>query len=108
MAASSAASVLAMWVSTTSTMQGASIAAATKALTKHKADEKSFPIGSLTYGADEFRAIGLRHGGGWSVDMIAEGYRQHMGARLEKLRGKKLIDSWTGFCESWLSRRGRP
>ena len=84
------------------------IAAATKALTKHKTDEKSFPIGSLTYGADEFRAIGLRHGGGWSVDMIAEGYRQHMGARLEKLRGKKLIDSWTGFCESWLSRRGRP
>ncbi|KZC77461.1 replication initiation protein [Sphingobium yanoikuyae] len=84
------------------------IAAATKALTKHKSDEKSFPTGSLTYGADEFRAIGLRYGGGWSVDMIAEGYRQHMGARLDKLRGKKLIDSWTGFCESWLSRRGRP
>lgn len=84
------------------------IAVATKALTKHKSDEESFPIGSLTYGADEYRAIGLRHGGGWSVDMIAEAYRQQMGARLDKLRGKKLIDSWTGFCESWLSRRGRP
>jgi hypothetical protein len=84
------------------------IASATKALTKHKVEEKAFPVGSLTYGADEFREIGIRHGGGWSVDLIADGYRQHMGARLEKLRGKKLIDSWTGFCESWLGRRGRP
>jgi hypothetical protein len=84
------------------------VVSATKALTKHKAEEKTFPVGSLTYGADEFRQIGLRHGGGWSVDLIADGYRQHMGTRLDKLRGKKLIDSWTGFCESWLSRRGRP
>ncbi|RSU72144.1 replication initiation protein [Sphingomonas sp. S-NIH.Pt3_0716] len=91
----------------TVSVQGA-IAEATKALTKHKVEEKSFPVGSLTYGADEFRAIALRHGGGWSVDMIAEGYRQHMGTRLEKLRGKKLMDSWTGFCESWVGRRGKP
>lgn len=84
------------------------IASATKALTKQKVEEKTFPVGSLTYGAEEFRQIGLLHGGGWSVDLIADGYRQHMGARLDKLRGKKLIDSWTGFCEGWLSRRGRP
>jgi len=84
------------------------IAPPSKSLAKSKAEEKVFPAGPLTYGADEFRAIGLKHGGGWSVDMMADGYRQHMGARLEKLRGKKLIDSWTGFCESWLSRRGKP
>lgn len=84
------------------------IAAVTKALTASTASEKAFPRGSLTYDAPELREIGLKHGGGWSVDMMADAYRQHMGDRLEKLRGKKLIDSWTGFCESWLSRRGRP
>jgi hypothetical protein len=31
-----------------------------------------------------------------------------MGERLAKLKGAKLIASWTGFCESFLARRGRP
>ena len=69
----------------------------------------SFPSGSLRFGADqEFREIGLAHGGGWDVDLIAEAYREQMGDRLGRLSGQKLRASWTGFCQSYLSRRGRP
>ena len=69
----------------------------------------SFPSGSLRFGADkEFREIGLSHGGGWDVDLIAEAYREQMGDRLNRLSGQKLRASWTGFCQSYLSRRGRP
>lgn len=73
-----------------------------------KAVEKTFPSGSLSYGADELLAIGRRYGGGWDVDMIADAYRGHMGERLEKLRGAKMVASWKGFCEGWVNRRGRP
>lgn len=68
-----------------------------------------FPSGSLRFGADkEFREIGLAHGGGWDVDVIAEAYRNQMGDRLSRLSGQKLRASWTGFCQSYVSRRGRP
>lgn len=87
--------------------QGA-IAAPRKAVAKTKPDETPFPNGSLQYGADEFLAIGRAYGGGWDVDMIANAYRTHMGDRLQKLRGKKVLDSWKGFCEGWVGRRGRP
>jgi len=40
--------------------------------------------------------------------MIADGFRGHMGERLEKLRGAKLTAAWKGFCEGWVNRRGRP
>jgi len=56
----------------------------------------------------EFRSIGREYGGGWDVDMIADGFRSHMGERLEKLRGAKLMAAWKGFCEGWVNRRGRP
>lgn len=73
-----------------------------------KPEEKTFPRGSLHFGEDELLAIGRAHGGGWDINMIADAYREHMGARLEKLRGAKMIASWKGFCEGWVNRRGRP
>lgn len=70
----------------------------------------AFPAGPLLYGATEeaARAIALRHGGGWDVNLIAAAYREHMGERLAGLRGAKLERSWKGFCEAFLARRGRP
>ncbi|MBS0482996.1 MULTISPECIES: replication initiation protein [Novosphingobium] len=89
--------------------QGA-IPAPRKAVAGRKPTEAGFPRGSLRYGDDEaeFRSIGRQYGGGWDVDMIADGFRGHMGERLEKLRGAKLIAAWKGFCEGWVNRRGRP
>jgi hypothetical protein len=69
----------------------------------------TFPSGSLRFGTErEFREIALAHGGGWDVDIIADAYRESMGDRLAKLSGQKLRSSWTGFCQSYLARRGRP
>jgi hypothetical protein len=73
-----------------------------------KSPELTFPSGTLRFGSDELLDIGRRHGGGWDVDLIASGFRDHMGDRLEKLRDAKLIASWKGFCEGWVNRRGRP
>jgi hypothetical protein len=73
-----------------------------------KRAEATFPSGTLRLGHDEFYAIGREYGGGWDVDLIANGFRTHMGARLEKLRGAKLLAAWKGFCEGWFNRRGRP
>lgn len=70
--------------------------------------EGTFPSGSLRYGHDDLLAIGRQYGGGWDVDMIANGFREHLGARLGKLRGAKLTAAWKGFCEGWFNRRGRP
>lgn len=69
-----------------------------------------FPSGKLHFGATEqaARAIGLRHGGGWDVDLIADAYREAMGDRLKGLSGTKLEKSWKGFCEAFFARRGRP
>jgi hypothetical protein len=69
-----------------------------------------FPRGKLHFGTTEqaARAIGLRHGGGWDVDLIADAYREAMGDRLESLSGAKLEKSWKGFCEAFFARRGRP
>lgn len=70
--------------------------------------ESTFPVGSLQYGHEELLDIGRRFGGGWDVDLIANGFREHMGVRLGKLRGAKLAAAWKGFCEGWFNRRGRP
>lgn len=70
--------------------------------------ELRFPSGTLQYGADELAAIARRSGGGWDIDLIANAYREQMGERLSKLKGAKLIASWTGYCESFFARRGRP
>jgi hypothetical protein len=87
--------------------QGA-IPAPRKAVASSKPAEVTFPRGSLRYGTrSEFLSIGRQYGGGWDVDMIADGFRAHMGERLEKLRGAKLIAAWKGFCEGWVNRRGR-
>lgn len=72
-----------------------------------KATDQIFPSGSIRFGAEELATIARRSGGGWDIDMIADGFRAQMGERLEKLRGAKLISSWTGFCEGWVTRRGR-
>lgn len=72
------------------------------------AGEVTFPDGSIRYGPDIIFKIAKSAGGGWDVDLIAEAYRASMGDRLVKLRDAKLISSWTGFCESFAARRGRP
>lgn len=88
-------------------------AAAAKALPPPKFLSRSadgdvvFPHGSIRFGADELFAIGKGQGGGWDVDLIAQAFRAQMGERLVKLRGAKLISAWTGFCEGWVTRRGR-
>lgn len=73
-----------------------------------KVSGTAFPSGSLQYGHEELLEIGRQFGGGWDVDLIANGFREHMGARLGKLRGAKLAAAWKGFCEGWFNRRGRP
>jgi len=67
----------------------------------------TFPSGSIRFGAEELYAVGRSQGGGWDVDLIAQAFRAQMGERLIKLRGAKLISAWTGFCEGWVTRRGR-
>jgi hypothetical protein len=67
----------------------------------------TFPSGSIRFGAEELYAVGRSQGGGWDVDLIAQAFRGQMGERLIKLRGAKLISAWTGFCEGWVTRRGR-
>ena len=86
---------------------GQAITAPAGVITKAKAEEPTFPRGSIRFGHDDLLAIGRMHGGGWDIDMIASGFREHMGNRLEKLRGVKLTAAWKGFCESWVTRRGR-
>ncbi len=84
------------------------LASPAKVLPKAKPEEKAFPKGTLRFGTEDLLAIGRQHGGGWDVDMIADAFREHMGERLERLRGAKMIASWKGFCEGWVNRRGRP
>ena len=84
------------------------ISAPKKVLPKAKPEEKTFPRGSIHFGEDELLAIGRAHGGGWDINMIADAYREHMGERLGKVRGAKMVASWKGFCEGWVNRRGRP
>ena len=87
------------------------IAPVGKALSLPKAASKPadvvFPNGSIRFGAEELYAIGKSRGGGWDVDLIAQAFQAQMGERLAKLRGAKLISAWTGFCEGWVTRRGR-
>lgn len=92
----------------TVTVGQAVLAALPKALAPRKPEDKIFPRGSLHFGEEELLAIGRAHGGGWDINMMADAYREHMGARLDKLRGAKMLASWKGFCEGWVNRRGRP
>ena len=66
-----------------------------------------FPEGSIRW-SKEFAQIAQTHGGGWDIDLIAGSYREQMGERLAKLSGAKLMKSWTGFCQAFAARRGRP
>jgi hypothetical protein len=67
-----------------------------------------FPSGSLQYGSGPFGEIARTHGGGWDRDLIAAAYREQMASRLDGLTGQKLVNSWTGFCQAFAARRGRP
>lgn len=67
----------------------------------------SFPEGSIRW-SKAFAEIARSHGGGWDLDLIANAYREQMGDRLAMLSGAKLMKSWTGFCQSFAARRGRP
>jgi len=88
---------------------GSIVKAAISALvTPEKSSEIVFPQGTIRFNAEGLAAIARSHGGGWDIDLIADAYRQQMGDRLAKLKGAKLISSWTGFCESFVARRGRP
>lgn len=95
-------------VETVTAGQGA-IAAPNTAAPIAKQLESTFPSsGSIRFGHADLLEVARKHGGGWDVDLIASGFREHMGNRLEKLRGAKLIAAWKGFCEGWVNRRGRP
>ena len=83
-------------------------AAISKLVAPEKTADVVFPERSLMYAAAPLAAIARSHGGGWDIDLIADAYRQQMGERLAKLKDAKLISSWTGFCESFAARRGRP
>jgi len=78
-----------------------------KRATIEKVEDAPFPQGTIRFGHDDLFQIARQHGGGWDADLIAQGFRDHMGARLDKLRGVKLAAAWKGFCESWVTRRGR-
>jgi len=67
-----------------------------------------FPETSLRYAGGAFAEIARTHGGGWDIDLIAQAYRDQMGDRLDMLFGVKLTKSWTGFCQAYAARRGRP
>lgn len=84
------------------------LAASRSDQTDKKAPEPAFPSGTIRFGHDDLFEIGRMYGGGWDVDLIAKAFREHMGSRLEKLRGAKLLAAWKGFCEGWVNRRGRP
>jgi hypothetical protein len=95
-------------VETVTAGQGA-IAASTTAAPVAKQLESTFPSsGSIRFGHADLLEVARKHGGGWDVDLIASGFREHMGNRLDKLRGAKLLAAWKGFCEGWVNRRGRP
>lgn len=81
--------------------------AVARALEKATTTNETFPSSSVRFGRDDLLAIGRSYGGGWDVDLIADGFREHMGDRLAKLKGAKLAAAWKGFCESWAARRGR-
>jgi hypothetical protein len=66
-----------------------------------------FPEGSIRW-SKPFAEIARVHGGGWDLDLISGAYREQMGERLTKLSGAKLVKSWTGFCQAFAARRGRP
>jgi hypothetical protein len=88
---------------------GSVVKAAISALVApEKSSEIVFPQGTIRFNAEGLATIARSHGGGWDIDLIAEAYRQQMGDRLAKLKGAKLTSSWTGFCESFVARRGRP
>lgn len=88
---------------------GSLVKAAISALiAPEKSSEIVFPQGTIRFNAEGLAAIARSHGGGWDIDLIADAYRQQMGDRLAKLKGAKLTSSWTGFCESFVARRGRP
>lgn len=80
-------------------------AAAAKAPAKPSGE--GFPEGSIRW-TPSIADIAKAHGGGWDIDVIAAAYREHMGTRLLGLSGTKLLKSWTGFCQAFLTRRGRP
>jgi hypothetical protein len=67
----------------------------------------AFPDGSIRW-SKEFAQVAQSHGGGWDIDLIAGSYREQMGDRLARLSGAKLMKSWTGFCQAFAARRGRP
>jgi hypothetical protein len=76
--------------------------------TASAANSLPFPTGSLLYAAGPFGEIARVHGGGWDRDLIANAWRNEMGDRLAKLTGPRLVKAWTGFCQSFAARRGRP
>jgi len=54
-----------------------------------------------------FARIARELGGGWDIDLIADAFREHLGARLDRLAGKSLNAAWEGFCRSYAERRPR-
>lgn len=71
-------------------------------------DALPFPSGSLHFSTDaRLNAIVADNGGGWDRDVIAEAFRNHLGSKLDTLRGPALYKAFEGFCNSFVRLRGR-
>lgn len=73
------------------------------------AEQPLFPKDSLHFCGDQrLLTIFSDFGGGWDKDILATGYRQFMGDKLERLRGDKLYTSVEGYCKGYVRSHGRP
>lgn len=73
-----------------------------------RASRQLFPEGSLHFcGDNRLLAILGDFGGGWDKDLVAQAYREQMGARLDKLSGEALYKSFEGFCRGFVRVRGK-
>jgi hypothetical protein len=73
------------------------------------AADPAFPSGSLHYCGDQrILTAATDFGGGWDKNVLADGYRQFMGDRLQSLRGEKMYKSWEGYCKGYVRSHGRP
>jgi hypothetical protein len=71
---------------------------------------RRFPKGSISFGGEHerrLRLIAKEHGGGYGIDLIADADRPQVGDDLAILTGQRLENSFMGFCQACVRRRGR-
>ncbi len=62
-----------------------------------------FPERAISY-SEPWRALALKHGGGWDIEEIATAFRASPAA---SQKGERLIKAFTTFCEKWAENRRR-